>query len=43
MGDIVRVHKTNLDGQWEGEIDGRFGIFPFNHVEFIENEKIDSL
>lgn len=42
VGDIVKVHKINLDGQWEGEIDGKYGIFPFNHVEFIETETNDA-
>lgn len=32
-GDIVIVTKMNSNGQWEGEINGRKGIFPFTHVK----------
>lgn len=39
---MVKVHKINLDGQWEGEIGGKIGMFPFNHVEFIDNENSET-
>lgn len=38
VGDIIKVTKTNINGQWEGELNGKKGHFPFTHVEFIENE-----
>ncbi|XP_053201576.1 adapter molecule Crk-like [Panonychus citri] len=38
VGDIIKVIKTKLDGQWEGELNGKIGHFPFNHVEFIDTE-----
>lgn len=36
IGDIVTVTRTNINGQWEGELNGRVGHFPFTHVEFID-------
>lgn len=36
IGDILLVTKTNINGQWEGELKGKTGHFPFTHVEFIE-------
>lgn len=30
--------KVNINGQWEGELKGKIGHFPFTHVEFIEND-----
>ena len=38
VGDIIKVTKTNINGQWEGELKGKVGHFPFTHVEFIEQE-----
>lgn len=38
IGDIIRVTKTNINGQWEGELNGKSGHFPFTHVEFLDNE-----
>jgi len=32
-GDTIRVTKQNEDGLWEGECNGRTGLFPFNHVK----------
>lgn len=37
VGDIILVTKTNINGQWEGELKGKSGHFPFTHVEFIES------
>jgi len=31
-GDFIKVTKQNENGLWEGESNGRFGVFPFNHV-----------
>lgn len=38
IGDIIKVTKTNINGQWEGELHGKTGHFPFTHVEFVDNE-----
>lgn len=38
VDDIIKVTKTNINGQWEGELKGKKGHFPFTHVEFIDNE-----
>lgn len=37
-GDLIKVTKTNINGQWEGELNGKTGHFPFTHVDFIDNE-----
>ncbi|XP_067637435.1 adapter molecule Crk [Eurosta solidaginis] len=37
IGDIIKVTKTNINGQWEGELNGKKGHFPFTHVEFIDD------
>ncbi|CAG0890132.1 unnamed protein product [Cyprideis torosa] len=34
IGDRIMVTRTNPNGEWEGEIDGRKGYFPFNYVEW---------
>lgn len=39
VGDIIKVTKTNINGQWEGELKGKIGHFPFTHVEFIESHE----
>ncbi|EGI65186.1 adapter molecule Crk isoform X1 [Pogonomyrmex barbatus] len=38
VGDMIKVTKTNINGQWEGELHGKVGHFPFTHVEFVDNE-----
>lgn len=40
IGDIITVLKTNINGQWEGELNGKVGYFPFTHVEFLEDDDI---
>jgi len=35
-GQIVRVTKIDVNGCWEGEVEGRVGHFPFNYVKFID-------
>ena len=35
-GDVVTVTKINANGQWEGEIGDKKGIFPFTHVKFLD-------
>lgn len=37
VGDVIKVTKTNINGQWEGELHGKVGHFPFTHVEFIDD------
>ncbi|KAF7993791.1 hypothetical protein HCN44_010398 [Aphidius gifuensis] len=41
VGDMIKVTKTNINGQWEGELHGKIGHFPFTHVEFVDNETVD--
>lgn len=43
VGQVVTVLEMNLNGQWEGEIDGKRGIFPFTHVRFLTQEELNSL
>nr|CAD7411330.1 unnamed protein product [Timema cristinae] len=38
VGDIIKVTKMNINGQWEGELNGKVGHFPFTHVEFVDAE-----
>jgi proto-oncogene C-crk len=38
VGDMVRVTKMSINGQWEGELRGKVGHFPFTHVEFIDED-----
>ncbi|KAG7297129.1 hypothetical protein JYU34_020081 [Plutella xylostella] len=35
-GDIIKVTKMNINGQWEGELNGKIGHFPFTYVEFLD-------
>lgn len=37
-GEIILVTSTNINGQWEGELNGKKGHFPFNFIKFIEEE-----
>ncbi|XP_054745431.1 adapter molecule Crk-like isoform X1 [Anastrepha obliqua] len=37
IDDVIKVTKTNINGQWEGELKGKKGHFPFTHVEFIDD------
>lgn len=34
VGDIVLVTAMNINGQWEGEVNGRRGDFPFVYIQF---------
>ncbi|CAL8360293.1 unnamed protein product [Merluccius merluccius] len=36
MGDMVKVTKINVNGQWEGECKGKRGHFPFTHVKLLD-------
>lgn len=37
IGNIVKVTKMSINGNWEGELNGKVGHFPFTHVELIDN------
>ena len=39
-GELVKVLKTNINGQWEGEVNGRHGYFPFTHVVFVSEDEL---
>ncbi|XP_028458105.1 crk-like protein [Etheostoma spectabile] len=41
VGDIVKVLRMNISGQWEGEVNGRRGLFPFTHVKIIDPQNPD--
>ncbi|XP_041097124.1 adapter molecule crk isoform X2 [Polyodon spathula] len=36
VGDMVKVEKINVNGQWEGECKGKRGHFPFTHVRLLD-------
>lgn len=36
VGDMVKVTKINVNGQWEGECKGKHGHFPFTHVRLLD-------
>jgi hypothetical protein len=38
VGNIIKVTKMNINGQWEGELNGKVGFFPFTHIEFLSND-----
>lgn len=35
------VTRMNINGQWEGEVNGRRGLFPFTHVKIIDPQNPD--
>ncbi|XP_017292202.1 adapter molecule crk [Kryptolebias marmoratus] len=39
VGDVVKVTKINVNGQWEGECKGKRGHFPFTHVRLLEQQQ----
>uniref|UniRef100_A0A3B3B723 Adapter molecule crk n=1 Tax=Oryzias melastigma TaxID=30732 RepID=A0A3B3B723_ORYME len=39
VGDMVKVTKINVNGQWEGECKGKQGHFPFTHVRLLDREE----
>lgn len=41
VGDIVKVTRMNISGQWEGEVNGRRGLFPFTHVRLLDAQNPD--
>jgi len=36
VGDMIKVTKMNINGQWEGELNGKVGHFPFTHVDLMD-------
>jgi proto-oncogene C-crk len=40
-GEIIIVTKMNSNGLWEGEVNGKKGMFPFTHVKFLEDNSED--
>ncbi|XP_067864665.1 adapter molecule crk [Heptranchias perlo] len=38
VGDLVKVTKINVSGQWEGECKGKQGHFPFTHVRLLDQQ-----
>ncbi|XP_006012682.1 crk-like protein [Latimeria chalumnae] len=41
IDDVIKVTKMNINGQWEGELAGRKGHFPFTHVKVIDPQNPD--
>ncbi|XP_041863702.1 adapter molecule crk-like [Melanotaenia boesemani] len=41
VGDMVKVTKINMNGQWEGECKGKRGHFPFTHIRLLEQQHAD--
>lgn len=41
VGDEILVTEMHINGQWEGELGGRKGHFPFTHVKFIDSDNPD--
>uniref|UniRef100_A0A8C5PBG4 Adapter molecule crk n=1 Tax=Leptobrachium leishanense TaxID=445787 RepID=A0A8C5PBG4_9ANUR len=41
VGDMVKVTKINVSGQWEGECNGKHGHFPFTHVRLLDQQNLD--
>lgn len=40
-GETIIVTKMNSNGLWEGEVNGKKGMFPFTHVKFLEDNSED--
>ncbi|XP_062815799.1 adapter molecule crk [Anolis carolinensis] len=38
VGELVKVTKINMSGQWEGECGARRGHFPFTHVRLLDQQ-----
>ncbi|XP_078536302.1 adapter molecule crk isoform X1 [Lissotriton helveticus] len=41
VGDLVKVTKINVSGQWEGECNNKCGHFPFTHVRLLDQQNPD--
>uniref|UniRef100_G1MZN9 SH3 domain-containing protein n=1 Tax=Meleagris gallopavo TaxID=9103 RepID=G1MZN9_MELGA len=41
VGELVKVTKINMSGQWEGECNGKRGHFPFTHVRLLDQQNPD--
>ncbi|XP_070565295.1 crk-like protein [Ptychodera flava] len=42
VGDTVTVVNQHINGQWEGEVNGRVGTFPCTYVEIIQEDQESS-
>lgn len=40
VGDVITVTKANINGQWEGELNGKTGHFPFTHVTLLDDDEV---
>jgi len=43
VGDIVKIIDQSDDGWWEGELNGKHGMFPENFVEVIDEVPINNI
>ncbi|XP_064634608.1 adapter molecule Crk-like [Lineus longissimus] len=43
IGDMVKVIQTNMNGEWEGLVGEKQGLFPFTHVQFIDSPDGDGV
>lgn len=43
VGDTVKVTRMNINGQWEGEVNGRKGLFPFTHVKITDPQNPEDI
>ena len=43
VGDIVTVTAMNINGQWEGEVNGKHGDFPFVYIQFEDELGVDNI
>ncbi|KAJ7996871.1 hypothetical protein DPEC_G00223010 [Dallia pectoralis] len=41
VGDMVKVTKINVNGQWEGECKTKRGHFPFTHVRLLDLQQTE--
>ncbi len=41
-GDLIKVLTQNVSGQWEGELEGRKGFFPFMYVKLLSPDELES-
>lgn len=42
-GEIIIVIKMNFNGFWEGEVNGKKGMFLFIYVKFLEDNLEDGI
>ena len=39
-GQVFKLVQKHNDDWWEGEINGKHGLFPANHVEIIQSKRV---